>query len=88
MLIKRPADIPAAEITPEALYMDRRSFIGTSGRAVLGAPKSGARPGAAYAESHGRTLLARVFSGKPAVDGMQRAAGPLPRPGKPTLNKR
>ena len=37
MLIKRPADIPASEITPEALYMDRRRFIGTTGRAVIGA---------------------------------------------------
>ena len=37
MLIKRPADIPASEITPEELYMDRRRFIGATGRAVIGA---------------------------------------------------
>ena len=37
MLIKRPADIPASEITPEGLYLDRRNFIATSARAVAGA---------------------------------------------------
>ncbi len=32
MLIKKPADIKSAEITPKALYMNRRQFIaGTSG---------------------------------------------------------
>jgi sulfoxide reductase catalytic subunit YedY len=35
MLIKRPADIPASEITPEAVYLDRRRFMQAAG--ILGA---------------------------------------------------
>ena len=28
MLIKKPADIDCSEITPEEIYLDRRSFVG------------------------------------------------------------
>ena len=31
MLIKRPADIPSSEITPEGVYLDRRRFIRSAG---------------------------------------------------------
>jgi len=38
MLIGRPSDIPSSEITPEALFLNRRKFIGTlSGRALAAA---------------------------------------------------
>jgi methionine sulfoxide reductase catalytic subunit len=36
MLIRRPDDIPSSEITPEALYQNRRAFIGTAGALALG----------------------------------------------------
>lgn len=35
MLIRRPSDIPSSEITPEALYLNRRAFIGTAGAIAL-----------------------------------------------------
>jgi methionine sulfoxide reductase catalytic subunit len=43
MLIRRPADVPSSEITPEHLYVNRRQFLGRlsgaalAGTAVLGA---------------------------------------------------
>jgi sulfoxide reductase catalytic subunit YedY len=44
MLIRRPPDISASEITDESLYLNRRSFIATSG--LLGvAAATGALPG-------------------------------------------
>ncbi|MGK2935349.1 MAG: protein-methionine-sulfoxide reductase catalytic subunit MsrP [Gemmatimonadaceae bacterium] len=44
MLIRRPDDIPASEITDERLYLNRRSFIAASG--LLGvAAATGALPG-------------------------------------------
>ena len=44
MLIRRPDDIPASEITDERLYLNRRAFIATSG--LLGvAAATGALPG-------------------------------------------
>ncbi len=36
MLIGTPSDIPSSEITPEALYQNRRAFIGTAGALALG----------------------------------------------------
>ena len=36
MLIRRPDDIPASEITPEGVYRDRRRFIGAAGTLGLG----------------------------------------------------
>jgi len=41
MLIRRPADIPSSEITPESMYVNRRQFMGAAGAlalAGLGAP--------------------------------------------------
>lgn len=35
MLIRRPADIPSSEITPESLYLNRRAFIGAAGALAL-----------------------------------------------------
>ena len=43
MLIKRPDDIPSSEITPEALYWNRRQFIGATG-AMIGAALLPIRP--------------------------------------------
>jgi sulfoxide reductase catalytic subunit YedY len=36
MLIRRPDDIQSSEITPEALFQNRRTFIGTAGALALG----------------------------------------------------
>jgi len=37
MLIRLPDDIPSSEITPEQVYVNRRSFIGTAGSLAMGA---------------------------------------------------
>ncbi|GJG87123.1 protein-methionine-sulfoxide reductase catalytic subunit MsrP [Gemmatimonadetes bacterium T265] len=37
MLIRRPLDIPAAEVTPEPVYVDRRRFLRDAGLFALGA---------------------------------------------------
>jgi methionine sulfoxide reductase catalytic subunit len=37
MLIKRPDDVPSSEITPERLYLDRRTFLGAAGLLGVGA---------------------------------------------------
>lgn len=37
MLIRRPDDILSSEITPEAIYLDRRRFVGAAGAVALGA---------------------------------------------------
>ena len=45
MLIKKPADIPSSEITPESVYLNRREFIaglalaGAVGGSIMGAPR-------------------------------------------------
>lgn len=35
MLIKRPDDLPSSEITPEAVYLDRRRFLATGAAGLL-----------------------------------------------------
>ncbi|MCU0649890.1 MAG: protein-methionine-sulfoxide reductase catalytic subunit MsrP [Gemmatimonadaceae bacterium] len=45
MLIRRPDDIAASEITPESLYLSRRAFMGAAGAVALAT----ASPGAARA---------------------------------------
>lgn len=49
MLIRRPADLPASEITPEGLYLDRRAFLGGTAAALAlaasGRPLRAADPG-------------------------------------------
>ena len=51
MLIQRPVDIPASEITPRETYLDRRRFMigGASGLLLAGDALAGlaAKPGAA-----------------------------------------
>jgi sulfoxide reductase catalytic subunit YedY len=63
MLIKRPADIPASEITPRELYLDRRRFL------AAGAAGAGALflPGCAEAD---RAQAAKLKSerGEPVTD--------------------
>ena len=43
MLIRRPSDIPSSEITPEGIYLNRRSFIR---QAAMGTAALGLAPGA------------------------------------------
>jgi len=40
MLIRRPDDIPSSAITPESVYLNRRSFVGAAGTLALGAALS------------------------------------------------
>ena len=42
MLIKRPSDIPASEITPRSVYLRRREFLQTAAAAGVGAAMGGA----------------------------------------------
>ncbi len=42
MLIRKPADIPSSEITPESVYLNRRRFIGRGAGIALGAAAGGA----------------------------------------------
>jgi len=58
MLIKRPDDIKASEITPESLYVNRRRFILTSSGAAL-APLVTACAGAARADDQMPLAAAR-----------------------------
>ena len=55
MLIKKPADIPAAEITPKHLYLNRRNFLLGAG-AIAGAAFAGSKIGQIVAPSS--TVLA------------------------------
>ena len=41
MLIRRPDDLPAREITDESLFWDRRSFLAAMGGVVTGAALPG-----------------------------------------------
>ena len=45
MLIRRPDDIPASEITPEGVYRDRRRFLGAAGTLGLGLAAGLVTPG-------------------------------------------
>ena len=42
MLIGKPADIPSSEITPRALYLNRRQWLAAAGISVLAAPLAAA----------------------------------------------
>ena len=51
MLLRKPADIPASELTPEGLYLDRRGFMAAAGGLLAAASlplraKGGQGPGA------------------------------------------
>ena len=61
MLIKRPAAIPASEITPESIYLKRRQLMAGAGVAAL----AGLLPGATRADDALATLQAR--SATPAM---------------------
>jgi methionine sulfoxide reductase catalytic subunit len=50
MLIKKPSDIKASEITSESAYRNRRQFMGDSGKLILGAAATG-MPAIATAQS-------------------------------------
>ena len=47
MLIRKPADIPSSEITPEGIYLNRRQFIGKAGALGLGVVAAGSLAGCA-----------------------------------------
>ncbi|MDF1505520.1 protein-methionine-sulfoxide reductase catalytic subunit MsrP [Roseisolibacter sp. H3M3-2] len=68
MLIRRPDDIPASEITPEGVYRDRRRFLGAAGTLGLGLA-SGLIAPAALACAPGETGEANgeVERGQPAL---------------------
>jgi len=56
MLIKRPADIPSSEITPESVYLNRRAFMGAAGTLALGAALTPAALQALQATGTGQQL--------------------------------
>ncbi|MBE0592029.1 MAG: molybdopterin-dependent oxidoreductase, partial [Gemmatimonadales bacterium] len=49
MLIRRPDDIPASEITDERLYESRRQFVGRTGLALAATAAGGLLPRLAFA---------------------------------------
>ena len=57
MLIKRPADIKSAEITPRQIYLNRRQFITSASAAVV-------TTGAALAGLDILRLSARAYAGE------------------------
>jgi sulfoxide reductase catalytic subunit YedY len=75
MLIRRPDDIPSSEITPEAVYRDRRRFLREAGLLGAGALAFGAAPALAACGGEGRGAGASDSAGG-AVDGAQPAAPP------------
>ena len=65
MLIRKPADIPYSEVTPQGLYLRRREFIqGAAGAALTAAaalsPLGAARPSA---QAQSRAKLPNVVKG-------------------------
>ncbi len=56
MLIKRPDDIPATEITNEADYWNRRKFMGAAGTLAMGAAIGLTVPGRLLARASGSRL--------------------------------
>ncbi|MBV9879701.1 MAG: protein-methionine-sulfoxide reductase catalytic subunit MsrP [Gemmatirosa sp.] len=65
MLIRRPDDVPSAEITPEALYLDRRRFIGAAA-ALTAAALGCARSGGDAADSASASAVATDSAPPPA----------------------
>jgi sulfoxide reductase catalytic subunit YedY len=70
MLIRRPDDIPASEITPEGVYRDRRRFLGAAGTLGIGLATGLVTPG----------LLACAPG-----DVRESAGGEVERSGQPAL---
>ena len=73
MLIRKPSDVAPSEITPEAVYRDRRRFLRTAGGALLGAatlPLLGSPRTAGAAEALG--------DGLPVWPGASAQAGAAP----------
>jgi sulfoxide reductase catalytic subunit YedY len=68
MLIKRPSDITSSEITPEAVYLNRREFIRASSGAAVGVALAGlgaaslASPAPAFAQQPLGELKKSPFS--------------------------
>lgn len=59
MLIKKPSDIKSSEITPESVYQNRREFMATGSKLLLGAAVVGSIPAVANAQI-GDRLKARA----------------------------
>jgi methionine sulfoxide reductase catalytic subunit len=71
MLIKKPVDIPSSEITPEAVYLDRRRFL--SAAAGIGLAAAGGGVGSLLAcagseEAEGRALTGGRAGGGAGVE--------------------
>ncbi|MEX0903682.1 MAG: protein-methionine-sulfoxide reductase catalytic subunit MsrP [Pseudohongiellaceae bacterium] len=60
MLIKKPSDIKPSEITPEAVYQNRREFLRQGAGLALGGAIGAALPGFASAQQTGDDLRARA----------------------------
>jgi sulfoxide reductase catalytic subunit YedY len=69
MLIRRPDDIPASEITPEAVYLDRRRFMKEAGLFGLGAMSVLASPALAACAPAGDAGEARAADDAPVQEG-------------------
>ncbi|KAA9133348.1 protein-methionine-sulfoxide reductase catalytic subunit MsrP [Marinihelvus fidelis] len=70
MLIRKPADIPSSEITPEAVWHDRRRWLKRAGLATAGLALPGAAVGQMLAPS-GQTPPLEGIATTPWGDGLQ-----------------
>jgi methionine sulfoxide reductase catalytic subunit len=69
MLIKRASDIKSSEITPQALYLDRRRFLQTAAAGALTIAAAGLGPGSSGpALAQGREKLAGVQKSSLSTD--------------------
>jgi len=59
MLIKKPADIPYSEVTPQSLYLRRREFIQSAAAGAIGAAVA-LTPAVTRAQGQGRPKLPNV----------------------------
>ena len=73
MLIKKPSDIPYSEITPKAVYMNRRKFL-AGVAAATGAVTLAARPVSEWLEP--RSVLAD------GTNWVRWRKAPTPRPNR------
>ncbi len=68
MLIKKPADIPSSEITPQSLYLNRRKFL--AGTALAGAA---AVAGIGLKELAAPSTVVRADTPGAKIDGIQKS---------------
>ena len=63
MIIKRPADIPSSEITPERIYLDRRRFMKEAAKAAAAVAAAPAALAAAQGRNRGPATIAEEMDG-------------------------